>query len=253
MRTEEQKLLGVYHTHSKFSKFNHGKNSAEDMIKTAQDLGLKEYAITDHGTNHFFGIRKKNVKKLREIINQANQSSNTKILMGMELNLLGVDGKIDYYPELDNSLDIRLMGAHRAGLGNLKDIFKLVLPNYFRKNSPKTIERNTNAYIEAIKKYRIDIITHPQEYFKVNLVKLAKACEENNCYLEINAKHLNMTEEEVKELIEKTNVKFIINSDAHSKDKILWVDRAVAFARRCEIPEERIANLNKLPNFEKKY
>ena len=253
MKTEEQKLLGVYHTHTKYSKFNHGKDSAVEMIKTAEELGLTEYAITDHGTSHFFGIRKKNVKKLRNIIDNSNKSTSVKTLMGMELNLLGVDGKTDYYDELDNCLDLRLMGAHRAGLGNLKDIFQLVLPNYFKKKSPKTIEKNTNAYISAIKRYKIDIITHPQEYFRVDLIKLAKACEENNCYLEINAKHLNMTEEEVRELVEKTNVKFIISSDAHSKEKIMWVERAIDFANRCEIPEERIANLNKLPNFEKKY
>ena len=41
------------------------KKAAEDMIKSARELGLVEYAISDHGYRHFFGIRKKNVKKLR--------------------------------------------------------------------------------------------------------------------------------------------------------------------------------------------
>ena len=114
------------------------------------------------------------------------------------------------------------------------------------------IERNTDAYIKAIKKYNIDIVTHPQEYVRVNLVRLAEACAENNCYLEINNKHLNITDEEIQELL-KTDVKFIISSDAHKKENILRVERALEFVARNNIPEERIANLNKLPDFKCKY
>lgn len=252
IQTQEPKLFGIYHTHSNFSKFNHGKDSAEDMINSAKELGLIEYAITDHGYKHFFGIRKKNVKKLRAIIDEANKVGETKTLMGMELNILGTNGEVDITPEMDELLDIRLMGAHRAGMVNIKNFFKFILPNLFNGKSRKVIERNTDAYINAIKKHKIDIITHPQEYIRVNLVRLAKACVENNCYLEINNKHLNMTKAEVQEILD-TGVKFVINSDAHKKDYILRVDRALEFARECEIPEDQIANLNKLPNFKEKY
>lgn len=251
--TNEQQLLGMYHTHSTFSKYNHGKTPAVEMIKTANELGLVEYAITDHGYKHFFGIRKRNIKKLRAIIDEANKTNTTKTLMGMELNLLGVNGETDYFSELDNVLDIRLLGFHKMGRVSFKNLFKFLLPNVFKRFSPKVIERNTDAYINAIKKYKIDLITHPQEYVKVNLVRLANACAENNCYLEINNKHLNMSKEEIKELVEKTNVKFLIGSDAHKKDYIMRVDRVMKLIKECEVPEDRIANLNKLPNFANKY
>ena len=251
--TNEQQILGVYHTHSKFSKFNHGKDTAQDMIKTASSLGLKEYAITDHGYKHVFGIRRKNIKKLREIINKSNTEGKMKTLMGIELNLLGMNGETDFLPELEDVLDIRLLGFHKMGRVSFKNLFKFLLPNVFRRKNPQIIERNTDAYISAVKKYKIDIITHPQEYVRVNLVRLAKACEENNCYLEINNKHLNMTKEELEELVQKTNVKFIISSDAHKKENIARIDRALALALESGIPEDRIANLNKLPNFKEKY
>ena len=125
--TEDQKLLGVYHTHSKFSKYNHGKDSAEDMIAMAQSLGLTEYALTDHGFKHVFGIRRKNIKKLRAIIDNANITNNMKTLMGLELNLLGVNGETDYCPECEGCLDIRLMGVHKAGRVNFKNFFKFIL------------------------------------------------------------------------------------------------------------------------------
>lgn len=252
MLTEEQKILGVYHTHSKFSKFFHGKDSAEDNIREAENLGLTEYAISDHGFKHFFGIRKKNIKRLRKIIDELNRKTNVKTLMGMELNLLGVNGETDFTAECEECLDIRLMGVHRAGRVSIKNLFAFILPNLFNGKSKKVIERNTDAYIKAIKKYNIDIVTHPQEYVRVNLVRLAEACVENNCYLEINNKHLNITDEEIQELL-KTDVKFIISSDAHKKENILRVERALEFVARNNIPEERIANLNKLPDFKCKY
>ena len=131
MEKEEQKICGIYHTHTKFSKFFHGKDSAEDMIAEAENLGLEEYAITDHGVKHFFGIRKKNIKKLREIIDEANKTRKVKTLMGMELNLLGVNGETDFCDECEGCLDIRLMGVHRAGRTTLKNFFKFILPNLF--------------------------------------------------------------------------------------------------------------------------
>lgn len=251
-QNEEQKLYGLYHTHSRFSKFNHGKDSAEDMFKSANDLGLAEYGISDHGYKHFFGIRKKNVEKLRNLVDEANKVYETKIYMGMELNLLGADGEVDVTPKMNELLDIRLMGVHRAGRVSIKNLFKFIFPNLFNGKSEKVIEKNTDAYIKAIKKHKIDIVTHPQEYVRVNLVRLANACVENNCYLEINNKHLKITKEEMAELL-KTDVKFIISSDAHRKEFIYRVDKALEFAKDCGIPEERIANLNKLPNFKEKY
>lgn len=252
MEKERQTICGIYHTHSKFSKFFHAKDSAQDMIAEAHKLGLKEYAISDHGVKHIFGIRKKNIKKLREIIDEENKKRELKTLMGMELNLLGVNGETDYLDECDNMLDIRLMGVHKAGRPTFKNFFKFILPNLFNGKSQRVIEKNTDAYIEAIKRYKIDIVTHPQEYFKVNLVKLAEACVLYNCYLEINNKHLNISDEEM-QLLLKTDVKFIVSSDAHKKENILAVDRAIEFIIRNNVPEERLANINKLPNFEKKY
>lgn len=250
--TEEQKVLGIYHTHTKYSKLNHGKDDVKTMCNEARKSGLVEYAITDHSYRHVFGILKRNIQKLRGEIDRENENSETKILMGLEMNLLGKKGEIDFPKKYADLLDIRLVGMHKAGMCNIKNLFTFILPNLFNGKSKKVIEKNTDAYINAIKKYKIDIITHPQEYIKVNLKRLAEACVENNCYLEINNKHLKYTKEDMAELL-TTDVKFIISSDAHSKDRIVSVDKALAFAFECGVPEDKIANLNKLPNFNKKY
>ena len=250
--TEESKVLGIYHTHSKFSKFNHGKDSVQDMCKAAREAGLVEYAITDHGPRHVFGIWKRNIKKLRSIVDKENEIEGTKILMGLELNLLGAKGETDYPKKDGELLDIRLVGMHKAGMVNIKNLFTFILPNLFNGKSKKVTDKNTNAYINAVKKYKIDIVTHPQEYIKVDLEKLANACVENNCYLEINNKHLKYTKEDFEKML-KTDVKFVLSSDAHCTKRVVSIENALKFALECGVTEDRIANLNKLPNFEKKY
>ena len=249
---EKDKVKGIYHTHTKYSKYRHGKSSVQEMVKEANSLGLEEYAITDHGPKHVFGIRKKNIKKLRAEIDEAQKTSSTKILMGLECNLLGANGETDLPSEYNDLLDIRLLGTHKAGRVTVKNLFKFILPNLFRGKSEKVIQMNTDAYIKAIKENKIDIVTHPMEYIRVDLKRLGQACSENNCYLEINNKHLKYTKSDIQTLLE-TDVKFIVSSDAHHYNKILLVDSALEFAKECEIPHDRIANYDKLPDFANKY
>ena len=52
------KLLADLHTHSKYSRFGHGKNSIEEMAIAANEMGLVEIGITDHGYKHFFRTTK---------------------------------------------------------------------------------------------------------------------------------------------------------------------------------------------------
>ena len=247
-----KEIWGIYHTHSKYSKLNHGKNSVEEMIDGAEELGLSEYAITDHGYRHIFGIRKRNIPKLKERIQKHSAGKKVVCKMGLEFNLLGSNGECDFVDKYSSLYDVRLLGAHKAGIVNLKNLFKFILPNVFKGNSKKVKDKNTESYLKAVKKYKIDIITHPNEYIKINPYELAKGCAENNCYLEINEKHMSLSSSDIEEML-KTDVKFIISSDAHKVERIGCVERATQFVKDNNIPIERVANWDKLPNFENKY
>ena len=247
-----KKIKGLYHIHSKYSKYGHGKNTVEEMVAEAQRLGLEEIAITDHGYKHIFGIRKKFVQKQRAEIDSLKEKYDIKILMGLELNLLGNNGETDLTDDINEFLDIRLMGVHKAGRVSIKNFFAFILSNVFKKNNKARIEKNTDSYIKAIIENKIDIVTHPNEFIKINPYRLAKACSENNCYLELNNKHLTLLKSDIEEML-KTDVKFVISSDAHSVKNVLRVDNVVKFAEECNIPLERIVNINNLPNFEDKY
>ncbi len=245
-------VKGIYHSHTKYSKYNHGKNSVQEMVDEADRLGLKEYAITDHGCRHIFGIRKKKIQSLKNDIIKASANKNVKVYMGLEFNLLGNNGETDFVETKKDLFDIKLVGAHLGAWVGIKSFFTFYLPNLLNKNSKKRIEKNTDAYIKAIKKYHFDVITHPNEFIKVNIKRLAKACAENNCYLELNEKHMNLTNEDVQKILE-TDCKFIIGSDAHAKERILSVEKVKNFIKDTKIPLDRVANFDKLPNFANKY
>ena len=91
-------LYGDYHTHTKYS---HGKGTVEDNVKAAHEKGLKEIAITDHGLRHIaFGLKKRKIIKLKKDIQEVKNLYNVNVLLGIEANIIGVDGQIDMTDDL---------------------------------------------------------------------------------------------------------------------------------------------------------
>lgn len=233
------KIFGDLHTHSKFSKFNHGKNTLQENIQAAEELGLLYYGVSDHGPKHiFYGISNKNLKKARCIVDEFNSKKrNLKVYLGVEANLIGKDGKIDVSDEQIKLLDYLVVGYHKGTFTNFVQYF-------FAIKSKKQIEKNTNAYINAIKRYNVAFLSHLNTYIKVDALRIAKACEETNTLIEINNRHFNFSDEEMKVMIENTNVKFIISSDSHRACKIGEVSNALEIAKKFNLDEKRIVNLN---------
>ena len=151
-------LFGDYHTHTKFSRNHHGKSTIEENVKVAVQKGLKEIGITEHGFNHiFFGVRRKNIKKMRAEIDRLSKIYPIKIYLGIEANLISSDGDIDLTEEEQTWFDYVVMGYHTFGKPkSFKEYRNFFKPNAraWRKNAytAEIIEANTNAYIKAIQK-----------------------------------------------------------------------------------------------------
>ena len=158
--------------------------------------------------------------------------------LGVEANLIGKDGKIDLSDEQIKLLDYLVVGYHKGTFTNFVQYF-------IARKSKKQIEKNTNAYINCIKRYNVAFLSHLNTYIKVNALELAKVCEETNTLIEINNRHFNFSDEEMKDMIEKTNVKFIISSDSHRAYRIGEVSNALEILKRFNLDEKRVVNLNK--------
>lgn len=249
-------LFGDYHTHTIYSRHHHGKGTVLENASVAADKGLKQIAITDHGFNHeFFGIKRKNIPNLQEDILNAKEITGVDILLGVESNLISLDGEIDVKEEDYDFLDVLLMGYHKmVHTSSLKDKFLLCWANnigkYFGESKERT-NRNTTAILKAMDKYPIDVITHLNYGFQTDTIAIAKMAKQKGIYIELNGRKINFTEEEIKIMTDE-GVKFIVDSDAHKPENVGEVNLGMNLVYKYDIPLSQVVNVDKLPKFHKK-
>lgn len=249
-------LLTDYHTHTKFSRHGHGKGTIEDNVRSAYEKGLSQIAITDHGFNQkLYGVRRKDIPTVKEDIENAKEMYPIDVLLGVEANIISSNGDIDILPEDMENLDILLCGFHRLVKAptrreQMKFVFKNIMCEIFHHTSRKQREKNTNAYINAMRKYDIDILTHLNHVCKVDVEKVARVAKETNTYIELNGKRLGMSDKEILKCLE-IGCKFVINSDAHSPSRVGECHLGLEAALRLRIPDSAIANYNQLPKLKK--
>ena len=246
-------LTADYHTHTPYS---HGKNTVLENATAAKTKGLKEIAITDHGFNHIlFGLKRKKLPALRAEIDEACKLTGVKVLMGMESNLTSLDGDTDMKQSDLQYFDIYLCGIHEVlRFKSFSDTYNIMIKNYTayklgKKPSDKVIANTTKAYINAIKNNPIDILTHINYKCHCDLKEVAKCCADYGTYIEINTKKRHVSAEELN-LMASTGVRFVIDSDAHSADRVGDTKIAEEILSQASVPLEQIDNIDgRFPDF----
>lgn len=246
------RLYGDYHTHTIYT---HGSGTVEDNVKSAIKRGLKQIAITEHSFSQaYYGITPKEYNEMRiEIQDLRNKyKGQIDILCGLESNLLDLDGTIDLAKNKRDIVDILVVGYHaNFKPRSLKAFFTFWVPNVLGigGKSKKQIEKNTQAYIKALRTYKIDILSHINSHrCYVDPVKICEVAKEVGTYIELNGKVINFTEEQIKDMI-ATGVTFIIDSDAHYPDRVGKNNRGMNIVDKYNIPPEQVANIDKIPKF----
>ncbi|MDD4110509.1 MAG: PHP domain-containing protein [Clostridia bacterium] len=245
-------IYGDYHTHTPYS---HGTGTILENAIAAKQKGLKEIAITDHGFNHIiYGIKRSDLKTMKAECIEAEKQTGVKVLLGIEANFISNDGSVDLYRRDFDFFDVVIVGYHSfVRYKNISNQFSMFFRSIFSgifKPSKKKIEKNTLIYLNAIRKYKINVLSHLNYGMKVDVLKVALAARDKNILIELNGKRISFTDEEILEMA-KNKVKFIINSDAHSSDRVGEVNNGINLVTRLNIPKELIVNLDKLPKFKK--
>ncbi|MBR2441888.1 MAG: PHP domain-containing protein [Clostridia bacterium] len=246
-------LTGDYHTHTPYS---HGKNTVGENAAWAKSLGLKQIGIADHGFAHTaFGLRRKDVGAYRKECALAQEEYGVEVLVGIEANILGTDGRTDLLKEDFENFDIYLCGKHVCvAYGKTGDFFGYGCGNFLAdkliKPSKKLIKRNTEAYINTIKNNPVDAITHLGYKCPVHAAEVAKCAADYGTYIELNSKKQHLTDEELMDIVQKTDARFIINSDAHERERVGEIKLVAEQLARLNFPMERIDNIDgRYPNF----
>jgi len=243
-------LYGDYHTHTIYT---HGHGTVEDNVKVAIKRGLKQIAITEHSFSQaFYGVSRKEYNEMRFEIEELRKKYAGKIdiLCGLESNIIDLEGTIDLPRSERKIVDLLIVGYHaNFKPKSLKAFFTFWIPNVLGFGGKKQKEKNTQAYIKALRNNKIDIISHLNSHrCYVDVVKVAEVCAEVGTYIELNGKVINFNEDEIREMI-KTGVKFIINSDAHYPSRVGKNHKGLAIVDKYNIPPEQVVNLDILPEF----
>lgn len=249
-------FYGDYHTHTHYSD---GVSKVKENINAALVMGLKEIAITDHGFNNpRIGAltRKTFLEQRAEIEEERKQvQGELTIYHGVEADIIALDGTIDLEEEELSDMEILVMGYHSFSKAKTfydwRKLFGATYKSMIIPPPQKVIERNTKAMISAIKRYPIDILAHINHLFKVDCVEVAKCCADCGTYIELNAKHMNLSDDDFQKIL-VTGVQFIASSDAHHFSTIGNFDKITKFLERHKVDKNILMNYDKKPCFPRK-
>lgn len=247
------KLTADYHTHTKYS---HGKGTVMENAIAAQAAGLAQLGITDHGFAHpAFGLSKRKLPNLIKDCKDASERTGVKVLVGIESNIISVDGKVDLKEKDYDKFDLFIAGVHKLVYFKPNSLFQFGLYNLanaiFKVDEPtKSLRaRNTKAYINVIKNNPVDIISHVNFFCPCNPVEVAKAAADYGTYIELNSKKIHLSEEQLF-AVGQTGAKFLIDSDAHSPNRVGEISLVVEQLKKVDFPIDRIMNIEgRLPDF----
>jgi len=250
------KLTGDFHTHTIYSrgykkKGTHAKGTIEENVEAAYKLGLDTIVLSEHGPGHYlYGLRVEDLPQIRSEIDRLReiyQPKGLKILLGLESNIVGLDGELDVDDKIIDQLDILLMGYHygatpvgftdAVGLYWTSQIGKLIGS---REDHAKDIM--TQAYLKAMERYPIDIITHPGSKAKVHIQEVANGAVKTNTALEISSKHDELSVESLR-LIKDIDVKLYIDSDAHEPERVGDIEKGLKKAIDADVDFSRLVNI----------
>jgi putative hydrolase len=234
------------HTHTVFS---HGRGSIRDNALAAYSRGLRAVGIADHGPGHLFiGVNGVGAfrRMRREITVTRRLFPGMEILLGVEANIVDLDGSIDVSSDILTELDYLLVGYHKLirpqSIGALRAALRNLFTGWTGNKSTYSLRRlNTASLTAAVRRFPVTAVTHPGLQVEIDTYELALVCEEYGTALEISSAYAAEQENDVR-LALRTGVSFLVSSDAHSPDRVGDFTEALTLIKRLHIPEERLLN-----------
>ena len=248
------KICGDYHLHTTASD---GRCSILAHAKRADEAGLDEIAITDHGfASTFFHVTRKKFDEQERQISALD--CKVRVLHGVEANVLNKRGDIDIPRDVIRRCDVLCAGFHRY-IGSKGERrggadYTWLLKNGFgsKKTRQKLIDDNTDAFVAMLKKFPVDTVAHLNHRALVDVARVAEVAKETGAFVELNEKHIDALDEWADALV-RSGVNFIVGTDAHSAKKTGKTDKIQEFVKRHGIDPDRVFGLgDNKPKFKDK-
>ena len=238
-------ILSDFHLHTTFSD---GKNTPEQMVQKALELGLNKMGFSDHSYTFFdesYCIKKEKLNLYRETINDLKHkyADKIKIYCGIEQDFYS-DEKTDDYDYVIGSVHYVKVSKDYIAVDESTDSFKAAVSKYFDGDALSFAE----AYFETVKrvleKTNADIIGHFDLISKFNdqglfnesdkryisawkgaadeLLKYKKPFEINTGAISRGYKNEPYPSKDILNYLKDNGAKFVLSSDAHSTDAICF-------------------------------
>jgi DNA polymerase (family X) len=227
---EWSNLRGTFHNHTHASD---GRNSLEEMVNAARELGLQYLGIADHSKSSFqaHGLEENQLMEQVAKIKELNKAlgHDFKIFTGVECDILR-DGTLDFADEILGHLDFVVASVHSAMTLSQKDM--------------------TDRMIRAMENPFVTMLGHPtgrlllsREASDVDLPAVIEAAARTKTIIELNCNPRRLDLDwRFWRLAKSKGVLCSINPDAHSVAGLddLWF--GVQIARKGWLQREDVIN-----------
>lgn len=246
------RLVADYHTHTVYS---HGKGTVADNARAAARAGLAVVGISDHGPANLFGVGVRGPHVFDKIREEARrwerEGGRVRVLVGVEANVVSLDGRLDLPDAVLQRLDYVMAGLHVPVKPlSWRDAARFTWANVGGRLSRRLAqwarELNTEALVAAVLRNRVDVVTHPGWRLSIDTRELARACARRGTALEINTGHVH-TDVPYIEAAAAEGVHFVIGSDAHTPARVGDLASGLELARRAGLTEKEIVNAEGYP------
>ena len=218
------------HTHTVAS--GHAYSTLMEMARAAADQGLKLLCITDHAPG-MEGTTNRDYFSNARIIDR--ELFGVQLMIGVELNILDTQGKVDLDQPLLSKLDLGVASLHT----------KCIAPG-------GDAEGYTHAVISAMDNPYINIIGHPDDgRYPLHYLDVVRAAGEKGVLLEVNnssltpgcfRKNAPVHCAEMLRLCKQEEVPVVVGSDAHMCTYVGRHQYAEALLKELNFPEELVIN-----------
>jgi DNA polymerase (family 10) len=224
---EQNDLRGDLHMHTTLSD---GRNTLEEMVAAARELGHEYIAITDHSASHGFGddVQPDGLRRRIEEI-RALDEAGILVLPGTETNILP-DGTLDYDDDVLGELDWVVASLHTS----------------FRLSEKEQTERMLRAMEHPL----VDVIGHPtgrliqsREPYPIDVDRVIAKAVETGTFLEVNS---NPDRRDLNDIYARAaaqaGVMLLVDSDSHGVETLPNIRYGIATARRAWLTADQVGN-----------
>ena len=230
-------IRGMVHCHTMYSD---GKHSVEQMVATAEALGMKYITITDHSPTAFYagGVKIDRLQQQWEEIERVQEQTKVKILKGTESDILQ-DGSLDYPDWILEQFDVVVASIHSR----------------YKMNSEQMTKRVITAMRQPVFKiwgHALGRLIQRRPPFECDVERILDVIAESRAAVEINGDpyRLDMEPRWIREA-RKRKIKFVISVDAHSMNALHNVKYGVGIARRGWVRKGEVLNALGVKAFQK--